>query len=472
MKRKLLLGLGLLLSAGLVKAQFSPYNRVINVKLDTTATYSYATTQTGTSYLDSKPAVSATQFFPYPTSYTARALFAASATTDGQFSLGSGVLSMKNPGSTLIKSSFYNIQNATGVAKFAFDLDLTNYAGAASFVIYFGNDDGGGTARLISASSGYAAANADIFGSFRIVTSGAAVVTQYRDAAGANSVALTAANSLIKVGVSQHVEIFANSTSNSTSYTHVSSANPITLAANTYHVYVNNVKYSVDFPRNGLTYAQTALDGLTFEFNNHATQETISISNLSITYQSATDPTLPVSLTSFTGKKANSGITLNWSTASEQNNDYFEVARSTDGKVFTTIGTVKGKETTNEASNYLLTDYSPISGINYYQLKQVDKDGTATVFKDLVSVNYALGEDKFTVYANEGRLNISTYAEVEGLATLSIFDLQGKKIISTTVRLSVGQNILTVDANKIGSGIYVANLVSSKAVKSAKFTKR
>lgn len=468
MNRKLLLfAASLLMSAGIAKAQFSPYTRLLNVVLDTTATYKYTSTQSATSYLESKPGVSATQFFPYPAGYTARALFAATATTDGEFLLNNRTLTMKNPKNSLIKSSFYNIQNAKAIAKFAFDLDLTAYSGAASFNVYFGNDDA--PSRLISASSGFANASTDIFGSFRIVTSGGNVITQYRDAAGTGTVSLSAANSLIKVGVSQRVEIFVNSSSSATTYSYNSGV--VNLAGNTYHVYVGGVKYAVDFPKNGSTYTQSVIDGLSFEFNNNATQETISLSNISITYPADTDPTLPVSFLSFTGKKSANGVVLNWATAAEQNNDYFELSRSANGNNFVAVGRVNGKGNTNEISNYTLTDRTPASGINYYQLKQVDKDGTSAIYKELVSVDFGLPSTNFSAFAGKGKLNLAAFATATDLAELSVFDLKGTKVLTSKLQLKAGENQFSVEAGQLPSGVFIVNLKGSTFNKTVKVVK-
>ena len=467
MKRKLLLlTASMLLSVGFVKAQFAPYNKSVNIKLDTTAVYNYSTTQSVTSFLESKPGVSATQFFPYPTTYTARALFAAGATADAQFAAASNVLTMKNPTTTLIKSSFYNIQNASAIASFAFDLDLTNYTGAAPFAIYFGNDNT--PSRLISASSGYANASTDIFGSFRIVLSGGTLVTQYRDAAGSSSVAIPAANSLIKAGVSQRVEIFANSTASATSYTYNASA--VTLAANTYHVYVGGVKYSVDFPKNGSSYSQTVLDGLTFEFANNATLETIAISNVSVTYPSSVDPTLPVSLTSFTGKVLSNGVELNWITASEQNNDYFELLRASDGKNYTSLGKITGKGNSNEMSKYAFTDRNPNVGYNYYQLKQVDKDGTAHQIEETVALKYSLNQqDDFKVFSKGNVLSVAINAANASVADFYVYDTNGKKLTQTKLQLNTGNHTYSVDASNLPKGILVARLSSNDGVQTVKF---
>lgn len=467
MKTKLLLAASLLFGMSAVKAQFSPFNRVINVKLDTVATYSYATTQGTTSYLDSKPGVSAT-FFPYPKVYTARVLFAASATTDGQFSLNnSGVLTMKNAKSGVIKTAVYGIQNADAIVKFSFTLDLTNFTSANqnSFIIAFGNSASG---TLVNVSNTFTTAQSDIFGAFRVITnSGNTFINQYRNAAGDGQVNTT--ETLIKANTSHAVEIFVNTTNGSSSYTYASS--PVNISANTYHIYVNGVKYAAEFPKVGTTYTASNINGLSFTLVGGATQETVSISNLSITYPSATDPTLPVSLTSFTGKKAANGITLNWATASEQHNDYFEVTRSTDGKTFASIGTVKGKGATNQSSRYSLTDDAPVSGTNYYQLKQYDVDGSQTTYQETVAVDYALNQEHFAVNAAQNKLNVSVYSSVEGWGELTVFDLKGEKLIQTKVQLKVGQNIFAVDAGKLTSGLLIARLTGANLNKVAKFIK-
>ena len=84
---------------------------------------------------------------------------------------------------------------------------------------------------------------------------------------------------------------------------------------------------------------------------------------------------LPVDLISFKAMRAEEGVRLEWETASEQNNDYFEVQKSADGKTFNSIGEVAGSGTTNEHHSYSFIDGKPYQGITYYRLKQVDFDG-------------------------------------------------------------------------------------------------
>jgi uncharacterized repeat protein (TIGR01451 family) len=101
---------------------------------------------------------------------------------------------------------------------------------------------------------------------------------------------------------------------------------------------------------------------------------------------------LPVVLTDFTALAVrNRDAFLTWATASEKNNDHFDIERSFDGTTFAQIGTVAGHGTTTAASSYALTDAgvaAQASGPVYYRLRQVDLDGTAS-FSPVRSVRFA-----------------------------------------------------------------------------------
>lgn len=86
--------------------------------------------------------------------------------------------------------------------------------------------------------------------------------------------------------------------------------------------------------------------------------------------------TLPVELLSFSATAQSDGILLEWSTASERNNDRFTVERSLDNIAFEPVGEVPGAGNSTAVLRYSLVDHVPAPGINYYRLAQTDKDGT------------------------------------------------------------------------------------------------
>jgi hypothetical protein len=68
-------------------------------------------------------------------------------------------------------------------------------------------------------------------------------------------------------------------------------------------------------------------------------------------------------------------VLLDWQVSSQQDNDYFSVERSPDGVSFSTIGSLPGSQGEVARTNYTFTDQDPLSGVNYYRVRQVDVDG-------------------------------------------------------------------------------------------------
>jgi|GEM_PF-3048192 hypothetical protein len=129
------------------------------------------------------------------------------------------------------------------------------------------------------------------------------------------------------------------------------------------------------------------VDAVSFRESNSNNDETITIDNLTVSDVAADvfDMVLPVELVSFLAKKSKNTINLKWQTASEINNDRFEIQRSYDANRFESIGRVDGESSSHRLVDYSFLDNAPLSGINYYRLKQVDIDG-AFAYSDVVSV--------------------------------------------------------------------------------------
>lgn len=96
---------------------------------------------------------------------------------------------------------------------------------------------------------------------------------------------------------------------------------------------------------------------------------------------SNTSQPLPVELVSFTAEALGADALLKWATASEKNNDRFEVEASADGRSFRRIGQVPGHGSSTQPHTYQLTDAAIArygASVVYYRLRQVDADGTAS----------------------------------------------------------------------------------------------
>ena len=115
------------------------------------------------------------------------------------------------------------------------------------------------------------------------------------------------------------------------------------------------------------------LEGNVYQFTNI----TVLNNNVRFTLATAnsTRTPLPIELLSFDVTNAKDKIMLNWATASETNNDFFQVERSLDGLHWNVLDTVKGAGDSKELISYEYADLLPYHGRNYYRLKQVDFDG-------------------------------------------------------------------------------------------------
>jgi subtilisin-like proprotein convertase family protein len=89
---------------------------------------------------------------------------------------------------------------------------------------------------------------------------------------------------------------------------------------------------------------------------------------------------LPIELLSFEANLSNSknSTDLNWATASELDNDFFTIEKSSDLENWETITMVDGAGFSVETINYTANDNNLLNGINYYRLKQTDYNGFFT----------------------------------------------------------------------------------------------
>ena len=172
---------------------------------------------------------------------------------------------------------------------------------------------------------------------------------------------------------------------------------------------------------------------------------------------------LPVKLTSFNAELEGRKVLCAWETASEINNDYFIVERSADGSNYVSIGTVKGAGNSTYVSYYSFTDEEPLSGNNYYRLKQKDFDGAFTYSE----TEYVYMETKvaYTLFPNPspGKIHIRKTGESLEGSKVVIRDMNGKEI-TAGVGLSPDKNELTIDVDPSSSrdiNFYILNVVTN-----------
>jgi len=134
----------------------------------------------------------------------------------------------------------------------------------------------------------------------------------------------------------------------------------------------------------------------------------------------------PVELLNFNGLYNHGNVDLTWQTATEVNNDYFELQRSADGVNFTTIANIEGAGNSSSILDYEHTDVGVSGTILYYRLLQHDFDGTIKASK-IISVRLdKTGSAPIVIMPNPFSSSFTltkVYAEV---ATVSVYDVLGR----------------------------------------------
>ena len=173
---------------------------------------------------------------------------------------------------------------------------------------------------------------------------------------------------------------------------------------------------------------------------------------------------LPVELASFRVSAENGANYIRWQTASEKNNDYFDVERSSNGQTFQKIETVNGAGNSTSLLNYSIVDRYAGSSTTCYRLKQVDNNGDFeyseikcvrnTAFTDIVISP--------TIINNEN-INIDFGETSFSKAEIIITDITGKVVYNEYVN-SNNVTINNDDANIDMSGLYFIRLIADENV--------
>lgn len=116
-----------------------------------------------------------------------------------------------------------------------------------------------------------------------------------------------------------------------------------------------------------------------------------------------TNGALPIKLLYFKSSAVGEGILLEWASAEERDFDHYEIARSSDGKLFTSIAKVPGKS--NDGAEYSFIDTAPELSTNYYKLMAVDVDGTREELK-VIKGEWNGRRDWMMIYPNPVSDNI------------------------------------------------------------------
>jgi ribosomal protein L2 len=185
---------------------------------------------------------------------------------------------------------------------------------------------------------------------------------------------------------------------------------------------------------------------------------------VAFSYTVGTCNLLPISLKNFTGYKNAEKNVLKWITATETNNQYFDIERSIDGISFEKIATVKGNGNTTSETSYSYVDNLSEQKIFYYRLKQVDNNGNVTL-SNIVILYAKQNNLDVMIYPNpaKNKINIQ-YPENIKNHQIRLFNMFGQVMLETVAN--------TVDVSNLPLGVYIVNIETERGTINQKIIKQ
>ena len=172
---------------------------------------------------------------------------------------------------------------------------------------------------------------------------------------------------------------------------------------------------------------------------------------------------LPVNLIDFQARKVRETALLTWATAGEQNNDYFAIERSADGRSFTEVGRVHGSGTTDAEQYYSFTDEAPLPGLNYYRLRQVDFDGAQEVHRVVVlKFNTSSLDFQLSPVPALSELRLDLFTPTDHPIQLAVMNMTGQVVMQAALPAGVSRKTLAI--GELAAGQYLVRLTGKETM--------
>ncbi|MCH2198884.1 MAG: T9SS type A sorting domain-containing protein [Flavobacteriales bacterium] len=160
---------------------------------------------------------------------------------------------------------------------------------------------------------------------------------------------------------------------------------------------------------------------------------------------------LPVEFTDFTASPVSGDVNLNWSTASETNNQLFKIERSTNAVDWEAIAYIDGAGNSQSLINYNYTDTHALNGTSYYRIRQMDFSGASSL--SMVRSVYITDDSSlWGLYPNPGNQVVTVYNDGSTKMQLEVFDLYGHHIKRIQIREGERKSLNVSDW---AAGVYI-----------------
>ncbi|MCC7050429.1 MAG: T9SS type A sorting domain-containing protein, partial [Bacteroidia bacterium] len=206
-----------------------------------------------------------------------------------------------------------------------------------------------------------------------------------------------------------------------------------------------------------------AIHGIRPEWNNIYAVE-FDVTSFSTFFLHFNPSPLPVELLQFKAECLDKGILLKWATASETNNNYFTLEKSSDAIYFNTIDTVEGAGNSHQTKEYSFIDKKQLyDGNIYYRLKQTDRDGKFK-YSDIIASNCK--EVLKDIIISPNPVNNELSIKIANNKTSLYFEIIGSNG-AVVYKGSVTEKT-TIPTNSFSSGVYLIKFENGNSLKFSK----
>jgi hypothetical protein len=149
---------------------------------------------------------------------------------------------------------------------------------------------------------------------------------------------------------------------------------------------------------------------------------------------------LPLRFGGLMALQQSDGVSVDWSSYSEENVSYYEIERSSNGQLFSVIGQVAANGNLNGKTDYSWLDVSPINGNNYYRIKSVDIDGHV-VYSSIIKINTAVSLNRsIGIYPSPVKKGSELTLQITNLErgdySVLLFNRMGQKVGQLQINLA------------------------------------
>ncbi len=194
-----------------------------------------------------------------------------------------------------------------------------------------------------------------------------------------------------------------------------------------------------------------------------------STSNNAVPSQISCISVLPVTWLSVNGQFQNGNAIIHWATASETNTDKFEIEHSTDGITYNKVGTAAAAGNSSSARQYGFIHPSPVSGKNYYRIKQIDSDGRFT-YSSIIVLKNSDTRSSLIIAPNPVQAEAILYFNEPGRKTIQLFNMKGALLY--TEKINVTNSRHAINMVNMASGIYLLHVNTVKGNETYKIIKQ